>query len=190
MLEGLKEIDWDSRNATRVPIWLQELDSPKETKRIMAWENLESEVIKINDQDYDSGKRISNILNTDTPLLIVPFLIGLLKTGTNVNKSRIVGMLLSMMGYVEMRDEGDSYKSLAWQIYEEIWQGLDMYLKLIFDSDKYIRSGIVSLLCDFQTYSEVVLPHIRKAIREEQDEETKDWMQQRFKKQFPDEDIY
>lgn len=190
MLDKINQIDWASRNAVDVPTWIQQLASGNKELARNAYEHLSHEVIQLLKEDFDDGKGISIILKTDTPLLIVPFLVEVLAMATSYNKTRILGMLTLMTGYIELDFEGKEFEERAYQIYKAIWAGNENYLELLEYPDSSVRSQAVSLLCQFHDQSEVTLPYILHAIDQEQVEEAKKWMTKQLECNFSNGDRY
>lgn len=189
MLNRINQIDWASRNAQKVPIWLQQLASDEKDLARNAYEHLSRDIIKLVREDYDDGTGISDILETDTPLLIVPFLVEILTMEKVANKAHILGMLTLMTGYVELDFEGKLFEERAQRIHEAIWDGYEIYLNLLDHSESSVRSQVVSLICQFHNHSDDILPHVRRAIAKEKVSEAKKWMIKQFKDNFPKESL-
>jgi hypothetical protein len=148
MLEGLDLIDWKSLrhsygSAENTPNYLRNLLSPEPEKRNAAYEHLYGAV---NHQGHIS----------DSTAAVVPFLIELLESESTPERSRLLNVLRSfvescnehlymLVDFYEtgaslghLRDEMDTYNNVA--------QGLNLFLSLLSSSDKEVRKSAVELL--------------------------------------------
>jgi hypothetical protein len=187
MLKDLDKIDWKSRNASEVPVWLHQLCSSDLSVAYDAWDRLDGYIVKVSNQDHRHGNGISRILNTDVPLLIVPFLIEILDSNIKIGKTDILTLLIGLSSYEYMNDEGDAYSERARQIFDAVWEGHPLYLSLLRYPESQVRLEAVLLLSKFKNHSNVILPHLQRAISHEQEPDVKKQMIQQVKESFPNE---
>jgi len=177
MLEGLNSIDWKSRHAELVPDWIRQLASSEQTVWTSAADNLDEKVVKINHQDHDTGKGISRILNTDLPILIIPFLIEILDSGTSEAKVAILEMLTAMSRYKRLEFEGEEYHNRMLKVREEIWTGFDVYKQLLESLNHDERKQAFTLLFFLSEHFDGVIPILVNAFEKETNMNAKEWMQ-------------
>lgn len=187
MFETLDTIDWEIRNASDVPHWLRQLCSSDLESARRAGQHIADDVIKIWHQDHWHDDGISRILDTDVPLLIVPFLIEVLDIDTKINKTSILTLLIGLSDYEYMHYEGDVYAKRAHQVHEAVWNGHLVYLKLLKHPEDRVRLETVGLLSNFKDHANVVVPNLREAILNEPNSDIQQKMVKCMKEFFPDE---
>lgn len=167
MLEGLDTIDWKSRNAERVPAWIRGLASDDRQTRIQAFNDFETHVVfgdrSFEEVDFMWG--LSDIFQTDVPILTVPFLIELLNSDRVQDKVKIVYFLHRMALYIEFHYEGDLYVERAREVRSAIWDGFDTYLKLLNHPDPKVRMETIGLLTQYGEYGQQVFTHIIQRLK-------------------------
>lgn len=169
MLEELNTIDWTSRNAEQVPAWILGLASDDKQTRQRSFNNFEEYVVFGNRsfEEVNLMWGLSNIFQTDVPILVVPFLIELLDNEQVPEKDNILYFLHRMALYVEFHYEGDLYLERARQVRLAIWEGLDTYLKLLKHPDPMVRIVTIELLTLYSEYSQQVFTNIICQLKRE-----------------------
>jgi hypothetical protein len=144
MLKGLDQVDWKSLDAEDVPNWLNDLTSQNKDVYRSAFSNLEERVVLLQEDTMDYGPA-SELLKTEAPIFIVPFLIQLLQDETVMGKADIIQLLLHLANYVDITEGQEPFRSRAVRVREAVRQGIETYTKLLSHVDPNVKMGALHL---------------------------------------------
>ena len=184
MNSKLENIDWKGRNAEYIPVWLNQLRSNNQTERAEAKNNLEDTVIRIGNQNFDMGHGISELLSTDLPTLVAPFLIDLLEDENTPDKVSILDMLIGLSLYSTMKFEGDVYQKRLSRLLSVIYRANQLYIKLLKNINPTMRASAFSILCQNPNMDEPTKQALRKARENESDNFAKEFMERIWKQKI------
>jgi hypothetical protein len=148
ILGDLGSINWDSLNASAIPNWLTDLASKDEKIRREAYQNLENTVVDIGAESWESHAPLGQVLKTDVPYLIIPFLIELLGHDEVENKERILTLLYDLVSnvYENVDQLEEPTKERAIKVYSAIRAGLDTYKVLYTTGNLNVRQSAFDVL--------------------------------------------
>ncbi|MEZ4672577.1 MAG: hypothetical protein R3E39_32150 [Anaerolineae bacterium] len=152
ILDELNEIDWGNFMYPDVPIWVRNLASDDLEARNVAYNNLEKILAYAGSTSWENYGPLSELLKTDMPIVVVPFLITLLNYEGVRDKEYILELLLDIATYRTLIKEDDEevYKDRAHRAYNAVQKGIDIYGLLSSDHDPNIRMVASSLLDEFK----------------------------------------
>jgi hypothetical protein len=142
-------VDWKSLNANQVAEWLERLTSDNRSIRLSGYQNLDTKVIDIGSESWESYGPIEELLKTHIPLLITPFLIQLLENPSTQGKETIVLLLTDLANKVyfdidKLKNEDDRVK--ASRIFEAVQEGIPIYQNLYETAAEATRKAVIELL--------------------------------------------
>lgn len=175
VLAGLDNINWKEEGNEEIPKYLQLLLSQMQNERAIAHNYLEENVIKISNQNYDEGHGISELLENNIPILIVPFLLEVITTEQLQDKARVLDKLIGLALYKTMKYEGDEYENKASLLDGKIFKETKLFLELVEDSDATVRSSAFSLLIHSPSY-EQLRGYLTEIAEQEADKDARDFM--------------
>jgi acyl-CoA dehydrogenase len=154
MLEGLEQVDWGYD--TKIPDWIHGLASDNEHIRQSSVTNLSGHVTHWPgfDKSYGTPDQFKSALYNNTPYLVVPFLIELLKDEATQGKEDILEILHNLACYIGAAEiytkpnlqEDEIYRRRARQIFDAVYAGIDTYKALFNDNAPKIKQAALDIL--------------------------------------------
>ncbi len=129
LLKGLDSIDWKSLNAPLVPKWLRDITSDNREIRGKAFENLDRYVVDIGRTSHEDYGPIEELVRTEVPCMIVPFLLELLEASEIRGKGGIIELLYDLARKVQLDIDklNESQRERAIILYQSVQAGLPLY---------------------------------------------------------------
>jgi hypothetical protein len=151
VLAGLEKIDWKTLRAPEIPKWLRDLASDDRKIQLQAYHNIEDSVVHIGATSWENYGPLSEILKTDIPHLIVPFLIELLEHKEVKNKVWILQLLYDLAWNMRLHinEVDDPFRTRAHQVYDAVQAGVETYESLLHDRSPDTRGLASDLLSVF-----------------------------------------
>jgi len=180
MLEKLNEVDWDNFNGENVPDWVNQLQSSNQIERAIARNKLEEVVIKISHQNFDMGHGISELLSTELPIKITPFLIELLANESTPERVKVLDMLIGLSLYGNMKYEGEIYQHRLMALQQKIYKAKELYISLLGDASSLMRASAFSILIQSPKIDKNLKQQFERTLSKEQDSLAKEFMQKQW----------
>lgn len=154
----LSEIDWESLGYAQIPDLVKGLGSDDPDIQRQSFYTLDEKVLQggLHWQDFDRGVGISKVLHNDAQLLLIPFLLDLLRPDLVSNKIDVILLLVTMLHYTEMDDEGQVYTERAIDVRTAIWEGRQFLLDLLSHENIKIRMNALSVIISFKETSRIL----------------------------------
>lgn len=157
--------DWNKLNAKKVPIWIIGLMSSIPQRQYYSFGKLSSYLrehalaFNISENEYN------DVLETDAPILITPFLLELLNYSSQTNLVYVLRLLRTVASYIREPKLGQLQRARAIQISRIIEEKYELYVSLLNHNDFEVRIELILLLCSIsnkQKESATLLLHYLK----------------------------
>jgi hypothetical protein len=115
-------------------------------KQIHAYDVLDSLYAIANSESWENYGSVSEILKTDAPIYIIPFLLEFLNFDTINNKGILLQLLadLATIGRINQNNAQEPYRKRAQKLYEAAQAGISLYKSFLSSDDK----GVAALAND------------------------------------------
>lgn len=102
LLSDIVQIDWRKYQISDFPKWITLLLSNDINKNAVAFDRLDVELVKENPGIVESYAPIEIFLDTDAPIIALPFLLRLLKSNNTHRNLRLIEVILDMATSVDL----------------------------------------------------------------------------------------
>ena len=150
MLEQLDSIDWKSYKADVMPALIRGLASPdveiQLDTELKLWWILAPMPPGVWEELDDAA--VQKLLETELPIVVIPFLMELLQTEEAVRKDMVLQLLVFMGRYREYVED-EAHWERAKESFEAIKTGMPIYQQLLNDSNPHVKalaSELIELL--------------------------------------------
>ncbi len=137
-LQGLNDVDWASLGYPEMPNWIRGMASGDRKTRLEAYGQIKYFIADIGSQSSENYGPISELLKTDMPIHLTPFLIELVQNKNVFDKYLALQALSDLATYPDLIKPTDHaiYKTRAASVFEAVKKGVPTYKVLCFDPDK------------------------------------------------------
>jgi len=151
VLEQLDSIDWKSYNAEYIPDLTRGLASPEVEIQLDAelklwwilapmphgvWEELDAAAVQ-------------KLLETELPIVVIPFLMELLQTEEAVRKDMVLQLVVFMSRYREYVED-EAHWELAMRCFEALKIGMPIYQRLLNDANPHVKALALEVIHNLQ----------------------------------------
>jgi hypothetical protein len=150
----IEQIDWGQFGVPNLPTLLRDLTSNNTKQWQQAYDTLDRLYITADSESWENYGSVSQILKTDAPIYIVPFLLEFLDSDIIKNKWGSLQLLADWanIGRIHQNNTQESYRERARRLYEAAQAGINLYKSFLASDDK----GIASLANDLvKTFADV-----------------------------------
>src|SRR5262245_55342102 len=126
MLPKLEAINWQSLNAAQMPQWIIGLTSTDKGDRIRAGASL-LKYFREHARALGVPEEYKEVLSTDAPVLVIPFLFELLSSSEVQDKGKILHILTVLAGYRNISGLEGVHQARAKNIYQLLLEKFDMF---------------------------------------------------------------
>ncbi|MBA3873444.1 MAG: hypothetical protein H0X30_30295 [Anaerolineae bacterium] len=141
-LVGLDAVDWVSLGYPEMPNWIRNLASNTPELRAASYNQIEDLIANAGSQSPENYGPISELLKTEMPIYITPFLIELLDYEKIEDKASILQLIYDLANYQDLVTsiDGEVYKARAKRVFEALRQGEPTYKMLLSDANASVRN--------------------------------------------------
>jgi hypothetical protein len=131
-LDQLGEIDWQAAGNKEMPRWLSEVISPDRYVAQRACELIEEHTTRRGTESVEDFAPIEAFFADDIPILIVPFVIGLIETPKPHYTMWTFNFLIDLLDVIDhyLPNLEEPYKTKAKQLVKAVASGEDVYYRV------------------------------------------------------------
>ncbi|MEO8609087.1 MAG: hypothetical protein ABI690_14450 [Chloroflexota bacterium] len=151
----IEQINWNQFDVPNLPVLLRDLTSNNPEKWQRAYETLDSLYVTANSESWENYGSVSQILKTDAPIYIIPFLLEFLGSDTINNKWGLLQLLADWanIGRIYQNTAQEPYRERARKLYEAAQVGINHYKSFLSSDDNAIAglaNDLVKTFADVQ----------------------------------------
>ena len=141
-LQGLDDVDWTSFGYPEMSNWIRNMASDNRKLQGESYNQIEDLIANAGSQSPENYGPISELLKTEMPIYITPFLIELLRNEKTEDKASILQLIYDLANYPDLIEAPNdtAYKGRAEKVFEAVKKGESTYEILLSDTNVSVQS--------------------------------------------------
>jgi hypothetical protein len=138
----LDTVDWVSLGYPDIPLWIRNLASDNHNLQGESYNQIEDLITNAGSQSPENYGSISELLKTEMPIYVAPFLIELLNYEKTADKASILQLVYDLANYRDLVTSTDAevYKIRAERVFEAVKKGEPIYKRLLSDTNASVQN--------------------------------------------------
>lgn len=164
-LEDLSKVDWEHLRAIEVPEMLRGLGSNLSDVRLQAYESLFERLIQ--PDMFEGYGTLRDVIKNELQTIVAGFLRKLLENPNTENKEYALRLLSGFCFFFTFEEAMEPYAIRLTNLKQEIFNGIQLYLSLIEDSEQVVRQAAIILGERISEHSSLYVERLLPRIHDE-----------------------